>query len=93
MIGRLALLSVLAVGWVAAQAYKPDYQNDLPADKDFLLKQKRIYQILYHFTQPELKPELYKEGQEYKLEANLDGYTNKVKYIFIFRNLNFSFLC
>jgi hypothetical protein len=82
MIGRLALLLVLTVGWVSAQAYKHGYQNEFTADNEFLLKQKRVYQILYHFTQPEIKTELYKEGQEYNIEANLDSYTNKVNQSF-----------
>jgi hypothetical protein len=75
MIGRLVLLSVLAVGWVSAQAYVPPYKKEVTADKEFLLKQKRVYQILYHLTQPEIKPDLYKEGQEYKIEV--ENYISK----------------
>jgi hypothetical protein len=75
MIGRLALVAVLAVACVAGEAYKPMYQNDYVPDKEFLLKQKRIYNILYHVTQPELKPELYKEGQEFKIE--MGNYKNQ----------------
>lgn len=84
MIVRLALLSALVVAWVSAQAYKPDYQTDVVADKDWLLKQKRVYQILYHITQPELKPDLYKEGQEFKVDY--DGYTSKVSFFDLFEN-------
>ncbi|XP_058801563.1 arylphorin subunit alpha-like [Phymastichus coffea] len=75
MFVRLAVLCALAVGWVSAQAYKPDYQNEYVASEDFLLKQKRVFQILYHVTQPRLKADLYKEGQEFKIEVH--NYINK----------------
>ncbi|XP_014203409.1 arylphorin subunit alpha-like [Copidosoma floridanum] len=77
MLGRLVLLSAVAVGWVTAQAYKPEHKIEHTADMDFLLKQKRVYQIMYHSNMPELKAELHKEGQEYDVEANKDNYTNK----------------
>ena len=76
MIGKLALILVLAVGWAAAQAYKPEYQNEFTADKEFLQKQKQVYEVLYHFAQPEIKTDLYKIGQEFKIEA--ENYINKV---------------
>ncbi|XP_011506306.1 PREDICTED: arylphorin subunit alpha-like [Ceratosolen solmsi marchali] len=92
MIGRLVLLSVLAIGWVDAQAYKHEYQNEFTADNEFLLKQKRVYQILYHFTQPEIKTELYKEGEEYNIEAHLDSYTNKEAVTEFLHHLQHGFL-
>ncbi|KAJ8680418.1 hypothetical protein QAD02_016205 [Eretmocerus hayati] len=77
MFGRLVFLAVLAISWISVETYKPEYKEEYIPDKDFLLKQKRIYDIYYHLTQPKLRPELYKEGQDYSIEANIDSYTNK----------------
>lgn len=69
-----ALAVVAAVGLVTA-----DYNTVKVADKEFLLKQKKIYNLLYHISQPSLvNPTLYEEGRSYKIEANIDSYTNTV---------------
>ncbi|XP_008555005.1 arylphorin subunit alpha [Microplitis demolitor] len=54
------------------------YYTELTADKDFLLKQKKIYNLFYHASQPNVVNEdLYKQGLDYSIEANIDSYTNK----------------
>lgn len=76
---RLAFaLVTVVVTLTTAEFYKPDYTNEIIADKEYLLKQKFIYQILYHYTQPEIKTDLYKEGQDYNVEANKDSYNDQV---------------
>ncbi|XP_015604511.1 arylphorin subunit alpha [Cephus cinctus] len=45
------------------------------ADKDFLLKQQKVYQLLYHVHQPDIiLPELYKEGMAWNIEDNYNLY-------------------
>lgn len=92
MIVRLIILAVIAVGLINGQAYKPEYKNEMTADKDFLLKQKRIISILYHMNQPELRPDLFKEGNEYNVEAHMDNYTNKTAVKEFMRLMKHGFL-
>ncbi|XP_050447027.1 arylphorin subunit beta-like [Cataglyphis hispanica] len=67
-----ALAVIAAVGLVAA-----DYNTVKVADEEFLLKQKKIYNLLYHVPQPALvNPPLYEEGRSYNIEANIDSYIN-----------------
>lgn len=74
-----ALAVIAAVGLVAA-----DYNTVKFADEEFLLKQKKIYNLLYHIPQPALvNPPLYEEGRSYNIEANIDSYTNTVNIVSI----------
>lgn len=77
---NMKLLTVLAV--VAAVNFSlvvADYNTVQIADKEFLLKQKKIYNLLYYISQPSLvNPLLYEEGRSYNIEANIDSYTNTV---------------
>lgn len=77
---KMKLLTVLAV--VVAVSFSlvvADYNTVQIADKEFLLKQKKIYNILYYISQPSLvNPSLYEEGRSYNIEANIDSYTNTV---------------
>ncbi|XP_072756205.1 hexamerin 70a [Anoplolepis gracilipes] len=67
-----ALAAIAAVGFVAA-----DFNTIKVADKEFLHKQKKVYNLLYHIAQPSLvNPTLYEEGRSYNIEANIDSYTN-----------------
>lgn len=71
------LLVFLAILACFCQAICAEYSTEYTADKDYLLKQKRIYNIVYHLSQPEIvAPELYKEGQAWDIKANIDSYTN-----------------
>lgn len=73
------LLVFLAILACFCQAICAEYSTEYTADKDYLLKQKRIYNIVYHLSQPEIvAPELYKEGQAWDIKANIDSYTNSV---------------
>ncbi|XP_066598541.1 hexamerin-like isoform X2 [Prorops nasuta] len=69
MFKYVALLAILfcAVG--------AEYNSVKTADNEFLLKQKKIYNLLYHISQPStVNPGLYSEGQSYNIEANIDSY-------------------
>lgn len=79
----LAVIAATAFSLVAA-----DYNTIKVADKEFLLKQKKIYNLFYYVSQPSLvNPSLYEEGRSYNIEANIDSYTNTVN---INRNYYFS---
>jgi len=70
----LVIVVAVSFGVVAA-----DYNTVKIADKDFLLKQKKIYNLLYYVSQPSLvNPSLYEEGRSYNIEANIDSYANTV---------------
>jgi len=70
----LAIVITISFNLVAA-----DYNTIQIADKDFLLKQKKIYNLLYYISQPSLvNPSLYEEGRSYDIKANIDSYTNTV---------------
>lgn len=82
-----ALAAVAVVGLVAA-----DYNTVKVADKEFLLKQKKVYNLLYHVSQPSfVNPTLYEEGRSYNIEANIESYTNTVN-IAIDQRLHFFYL-
>ncbi|KAK2586862.1 hypothetical protein KPH14_009800 [Odynerus spinipes] len=73
MYRNLAVLAILAFCLASAE-----YYNVQTADKDFLVKQKKVYNLLYHVSQPDIvNPALYTEGQQYSIEANIDSYTNQ----------------
>lgn len=73
------LLVFLAILACFSQTICAEYFTEFTADKDYLLKQKRIYNIVYHLSQPEIiNPDLYKEGQAWDIKANMDSYTNSV---------------
>lgn len=73
MYRNLAVLATLAFCLASAE-----YYNVQTADKDFLLKQKKVYNLLYHVSQPDIvNPSLYNEGQQYSIEANIDSYSNQ----------------
>lgn len=76
----MKLLTVLAVVvTVSFSLVVADYNTVQIADKEFLLKQKKIYNVLYYISQPSLvNPSLYEEGRSYNIEANIDSYTNTV---------------
>jgi len=76
----MKLLVVLAI--VVAVSFSliaADYNTIKIADKEFLLKQKKIYDLLYYILQPSLvNPSLYDEGRSYNIKANMDSYANTV---------------
>lgn len=76
----MKFLTVLAVvATVSFSLVAADYNTVKTADKEFLLKQKKIYNLLYYISQPSLvNPSLYEEGRSYNIEANIDSYTNTV---------------
>lgn len=56
------------------------YYTEQTADQEFLVKQKKVYNLLYHTSQPNVViKDLFKEGLDYSIEANIDSYTNKVR--------------
>ncbi|KAI4501389.1 hypothetical protein M0802_003266 [Mischocyttarus mexicanus] len=73
MYRNLVVLAILAFCLVSAE-----YYTVKTADKEFLLKQKKVLNLLYHVSQPEIvNPDLFTEGQQYSIEANIDSYTNQ----------------
>ncbi|KAG7210289.1 hypothetical protein KM043_011833 [Ampulex compressa] len=72
MLKHLAVLAI--AGFYLATA---EYFDKTIADKDFLIKQKKVFNLLYHVSQPSLvNLPLYNEGKEYNIEANIDSYSN-----------------
>ncbi|KZC07221.1 PREDICTED: arylphorin subunit alpha [Dufourea novaeangliae] len=68
---RVCLLGLLAVSFVGAQ-----YYNTKTADGEFLLKQKKVYNLLYHISQPDVvNVQLYNEGRAWDIEANINYYS------------------
>jgi len=73
----LAVVVAVNFGLVAA-----DYNTVKVADEEFLLKQKKILNLLYYISQPSLvNPSLYEEGRSYNIEANIESYTNTVNTV------------
>uniref|UniRef100_A0ABD2WK94 Uncharacterized protein n=1 Tax=Trichogramma kaykai TaxID=54128 RepID=A0ABD2WK94_9HYME len=48
------------------------------ASRIFLHKQRRVYDVLRHYQQPHLDPELYELGRDYDLRAAKHNFTHKV---------------
>ncbi|KAG9431493.1 hexamerin 70a precursor [Apis mellifera carnica] len=68
---------VWLVGLLAFSLVGAEYYDTKTADKDFLLKQKKVYNLLYRVAQPALANiTWYNEGQAWNIEANIDSYTN-----------------
>ncbi|KOX67354.1 Arylphorin subunit alpha [Melipona quadrifasciata] len=82
---RLWLLGLLACSLVSAE-----YYNTRTADKDYLLKQKKVYNLLYHISQPaEINYTWYEEGQKWDIEANIDLYSNAAavkEFLYMYKN-------
>lgn len=77
---KMKHLLILTVGAICLAVVASDYNTVKLADKDFLIKQKKIYNLLYYISQPSLvNPSLYEEGYSYNIETNIDSYTNTVK--------------
>lgn len=75
----LLLLAFVPLCLVTAEASSGYYYTELTADQDFLIKQKKIYNLFYHVSQPHIvNPDLYKEGKDYSIEENINSYTNQV---------------
>ena len=76
------VLALLAAGFIAVanSAFYDEYKT---ADKEFLVKSKKIYNLIYHVPQPDIvNPELFKLGQAWNIEEKIDFYTNKVRQYF-----------
>jgi len=77
---KLLIVLVTIIVVVSFSLIAADYNTIKIADKEFLLKQKKIYNLLYYISQPSLvNPSLYEEGRSYNIEANIDSYANTVK--------------
>ncbi|KAG8042144.1 hypothetical protein G9C98_000135 [Cotesia typhae] len=69
------------------------YNTEQTADQEFLVKQKKVYNLLYHTSQPNLViKDLFKEGSDYSIEANIDSYTNKEAVTSFIEQYKFGFL-
>ncbi|XP_043262248.1 uncharacterized protein LOC122403032 [Colletes gigas] len=81
---RLWLLGLLAVPFVQAS-----YFDTRTADTAFLLKQKKVYNLLYHVSQPMVvNRDLYEEGQAWSIEANANSYGNyaAMKFLSVYKS-------
>lgn len=68
------------LGLIIATATASSYYDKKTTDKDYLLKQKKVFNLIYHVPQPDIvNPEFYKQGQAWNIEEKIDLYTNKVK--------------
>ncbi|XP_046751829.1 arylphorin subunit alpha-like [Diprion similis] len=47
------------------------------ANKEFLVKQEKVYNLFWNPGHPELQPEMYEMGRTYKYETHMDFYTLK----------------
>ncbi|XP_017888863.1 hexamerin-like [Ceratina calcarata] len=71
---RLWLLGVL----VCCGLISAEYYTVKQADKDFALKQKKVYNLLYRVAQPaQANRSWYEEGQQWNIEANINLYSNQ----------------
>ncbi|XP_053976478.1 arylphorin subunit alpha-like [Hylaeus volcanicus] len=76
---RLWLLGLLAISFAQAA-----YYETRTADTDYLLKQKKVYNLLYHVSQPMVvNRDLYDEGQAWSIESNLNSYGNEAAKKFL----------
>ncbi|XP_077293795.1 hexamerin 70b-like [Arctopsyche grandis] len=66
------LFFILAV----ASANLVEPKTNKVADKEFLLKQKHVYQLFYHVHQQNIHKEQVQIGREYNIESNMDKYTD-----------------
>ena len=82
---KLAIWAVLALALVATaeKSTYEKYRTEYTASEEYLHKQKLVFDVLYHFNQPQLNKELYEIGQNYDLEKNIDEYDDKVKSFLI----------
>ncbi|XP_043280053.1 arylphorin subunit alpha-like [Venturia canescens] len=69
---------LVLLGLAIATATASEYYDTKTTDKDYLLKQKQIFNLIYHVPQPDIvNPELYKLGQAWNIEEKMDFYANK----------------
>lgn len=66
-----AVLATLASGYVVVPESKVKY-----ADKDFLFKQKAIFEVYQHVHQHEVHTALYEDSKNFNVEEHYDYYTN-----------------
>jgi len=72
------LLATVLLCFYNVQNAEGFYNTELTADQDFLLKQKKIYNLFYHISQPDIvNPELYNEGKKFDIRENIGSYTNQ----------------
>jgi hypothetical protein len=67
----LAIIASLASGYVTVPKKDIKY-----ADRDFLVKQKAILEVLQHVHQKEVHTKLWEDSKTYKIEEHTDMYTN-----------------
>jgi hypothetical protein len=71
----ITVVVFLGLAALAAATVTPIFGTK-EADKDFLLKQKTILEVLHHVYQYEETSKYYKDAQSYDIEKNLNKYTN-----------------
>lgn len=77
MQGNLVVWTTLCLAVVAA-VQKDTYT----ADKTYLTKQKRLYQLFWHIDQPTtVHPEFYQVARSWNLEDHVDAYPTEHQYV------------
>jgi len=66
---KIAIVLLACLGLVAAANYHKTHEVKI-ADKDFLLKQKFLFEIVYRVEDPLMFEEYIKEGQKFYFEES-----------------------
>ncbi|XP_029035145.1 hexamerin-like [Osmia bicornis bicornis] len=86
----LLLTRIWVLGLLAFSLVSAEYFTTKTADKDFLLKQKKIYNLLYHIPQPNVvNVQLYNEGQAWNIENSISLYRNQdavKEFMYMYKN-------
>lgn len=72
-----SLTLILLVGLAASAAAYYKTKDFKVADKDFLVKQKQIFDVFRYIFNEEIHNDYYKTAMDYKIDAMADKYTNK----------------
>jgi Hemocyanin, all-alpha domain len=71
----ITLVTLVVIGLAGAYVVVPEKEIKY-ADTDFLMKQKAILEVFQHVHQKEVHTKLWTDAKTYKIEDNLDKYTN-----------------
>lgn len=79
MLKECLILALAAFGLSAATHSGFDYYKTKTADMDFLLRQKKVYELFFYINQNVIMDsEIYQVGHSYSIENNMEFYTNPV---------------
>lgn len=74
-----AVVALFLAAACLAQATQVPHQT---ASKEYLVKQKNIYELFWHIDQPTVyHPELYQKARSYSIEDNISSYEDQVIHL------------